>query len=324
MLDPLRIPVVAHGERRKAVRSLILAAMKRLLPLVALAIAATACTPSADDATTSTSTMPPTPLTTLAPLATTSTTTIAPTTTTTAPVPTNDCVVGSRTSIDGYTQGCDVLGFEILAADTVDPQAIVQLADRMYNMLIERPDLTAAMVDGGVNARVIGRSQRLPSLPEFEDLYDLYPGTDWNRAARSFPGTDLIPFVAGAEENLLCLDGDRYAGEDAFMRDMALAIRRFGMFQADPGLSARIEQAYGTAIALGLWVNTLAEINSDEYWAEGVQSYFDTNLEEPDDRPPNSSHNQVDTRDELRTYDPTLHDIARTVFGDTEWRPTCP
>jgi hypothetical protein len=298
--------------------------MKRLLPIVAIAVAAAACTPSTADTTTSAPTTVPTPLTTLAPQTTTTTTTLVETTTTTEPRPENECVVEPRSAVEEYTQGCDVLGFEILAAEGVDPRAIDQLAERMYNMLIERPDLTAAIADAGVNARVIGQDQRLPSLPEFEDLYNLYPGTDWNRAARSFPGTDLIPYVAGAEESLLCLDGDRYEGEDPFIRDMALAIRRFGMFEADPALSARIEQAYGTAIALGLWVNTLAEINSDEYWAEGVQSYFDVNLEEPDDRPPNSSHNQVDTRQELKEYDPALHDIARAVFGDTEWRPSCP
>ncbi|MEZ5175315.1 MAG: hypothetical protein R2823_03825 [Acidimicrobiia bacterium] len=229
-----------------------------------------------------------------------------------------------RTSIDGYAKGCDVLGIEILAADEVDPDAVVQLSDRIFNMLINRPDLNAALVAAGVNARVIGKDQRLPELPEFGELYDLYPGTDWNRAARSFPGTDAIPLVAGAEENLLCLDGDRYEGEDSFLREMAMAIRRFGMIAVDPTTDARIEQAYATAIARGLWVNTLAEINSDEYWAEGTQSYFDSNLEEPDDRPPNSSHNQIDTRDELREYDRFLSDTLVSVFDATGWRPTCP
>ncbi len=226
--------------------------------------------------------------------------------------------------MEGYTQGCDVVGFEILAPDGVDGQAVLEISDRMFNMLLARPDLNDALVIAGINARVIGQNQALPDLPEFVELYEFYPGTDWDRAARSFPGTDLIPLVAGAEESLLCLDDDRYTSEDPFVRDFALAIRRFGMYTVDPGTNARIEQSYGAAIAQGLWVNTLAEINSDEYWAEGTQSYFDVNLEEPEDRPPNSSHNHVDTRDELRQYDQRLYDIARSVYGDTEWRPTCP
>lgn len=198
------------------------------------------------------------------------------------------------------------------------------MSDRIFNMLVARPDLLGALVDAGISSRVIGQDQRLPSLPEFVDVYNFYPGTDWDRAARSFPGTDLIPFVAGAEENLLCLDGDRYEGEDPFLRDMALAIRRFAMFSVDPITTGSIDRAYATAIAQGLWINTVAEINSDEYWAEGVQSYFDLNLEEPDDRPPNSAHNHVDTREELKAYDPSLYEIARSVFGNTPWRPSCP
>ncbi|KAA3635841.1 MAG: hypothetical protein DWP92_10380 [Armatimonadetes bacterium] len=298
---------------------------RRLLPLLVLLVLASACTGSSDDTTTSTPTTAPTPLTSLAPAPSETTTTVAPpTTAATVPPPTNDCVVESRTSVEGYTQGCDVAGFEILAAEEVDEEAVSQLSDRIFNMLLARPDLRDALVLAGVNARVIGMDQALPNLPEFEELYELYPGTDWHRAARSFPGTDVIPLVAGAEENLLCLDDDRYAGEDPFLRDFALAIRRFGMYAVDPAMNARIEQSYGAAIAQGLWVNTLAEINSDEYWAEGTQSYFDVNLEEPDDRPPNSSHNHVDTRDELREYDPRLYDIAHAVYGDTDWRPTCP
>ncbi len=295
-------------------RPLLIAA----IGLLVLAACTDQSEPTSTTASTSTTTVAP--LTTLAPQSTT--TTLPPTTTTTTePLPTNDCVVGSETDVEGYTQGCSVLGFEIRAGEDVAPEAVTAMADHVYEMLVLRPDLTAAMLEQDVGFRVIGQDQRLTSLPEYGDLYDLYPGTDWARAARAFPGTDLIPYVAGAEENLLCLADDRYEGEDNFMRDLALAIRRFGLFVADPLTSELIDQAYGTAIAQGLWVNTLAEINSDEYWAEGVQSFFDANLEEPEDRPPNSSHNHVDTRDELRLYDPTLHDLVWSVFGDNEWRP---
>jgi hypothetical protein len=294
------------------------------LVLVVSALAA-ACTSSTEESpTTSTPSTTAAPVTTLA-TTTTSTTTLPPTTTsTTEPLPTNDCVVAPNSSVEGYTQGCTVLGLELLAGDDVESAALGQMADRIYNMFIARPDLQAAINNAHIDGRVIPSDQRITNLPEFEDLFDLYPGTFWDRRGRSFPGTDRIPYVAGAEENLLCFEEDFYAGEDPFIRDMALTIRRFALATVDPLADAKIEQAYGTAIAQGLWVNTLAEIDSDNYWQEGVQSYFDINLEEPDDRPPNSSHNHVDTRQELRAYDPTLWDIAFSIFGDTPWRPMCP
>jgi hypothetical protein len=108
------------------------------------------------------------------------------------------------------------------------------------------------------------------------------------------------------------------------MRDFAITIRRFAMDIVDESTSAAIEQAYGVAIAEGKWQNTLAEINSEQYWAEGVQSFFDAHLEDnAEEREPISSHNHVNTRDELRAYDRALYEIALSVFGDTDWRPAC-
>jgi hypothetical protein len=58
---------------------------------------------------------------------------------------------------------------------------------------------------------------------------------------------------------------------------------------------------------------------------EGAQSWFDANLEDTaEEREPNSSHNEVDTRAELLDYDPTLAAIAASVYGDGTWRPACP
>lgn len=301
-----------------------------LLPFLLLALFAGACT-SSDG---SQSTTPPTTLAPVTTLASTgeaqATTTTAPTTTTatptttTAPLPTNECVVGSNTSTEGYTQGCTVLDILLLAEEEVDPAALEGQADRIYNMLITRPDLIAALQESGIEGRVIPTGSRITNVPDYADLYDDYPGTDWDRLGRSFPGTELLPVFSGAEENLLCSTDDRYEGEDIFVRTFALTIRRFGLDAVDEGTSAAINQAYARAIAAGLWENTLAEINDDEYWMEGVQSYFDANREDTDeDREPNSTHNAVNTREELQEYDPALWAIAQSVFGEGDWRPGC-
>jgi len=293
---------------------------------VVAALLAAACTPAesapADTTVTSTTIAP---VTTLAPPSTTTSLTLPPeTTTTTAPLPANECVVTPTTAVEGYTQGCRVLDIEVLAGEDVDPTAIDEVADRTYHMLVNRPEYAEAIAAFPIGIRVIGSSQRIMDLPEFEDIYFHHPGIDWRSLGRSFPGTEIIPFAAGAEENLLCSTEDRYEGEDNFMRDFAITIRRFAMEVVDESTSAAIDQAYAVAIAEGKWKNTLAEINSEQYWAEGVQSFFDANLEDnAEDREPISSHNHVNTRDELRTYDRALYQIAISVFGDIEWRPSC-
>lgn len=65
-------------------------------------------------------------------------------------------------------------------------------------------------------------------------------------------------------------------------------------------------------MAAGLWEKKYASTNHAEYFAEGVQSWFNNN------RQPDHDHNHVDTRIELQEYDPGLAAICAEVFGPTE------
>jgi hypothetical protein len=68
----------------------------------------------------------------------------------------------------------------------------------------------------------------------------------------------------------------------------------------------------------GLWKATYASTNHHEYFAEGVQSWFDNN------RSNDNEHNDIDTRAKLEAYDPGLASLCREVFGDTEFKYTKP
>ena len=300
-------------------------AFRSIMFLVAAMIVATGCqTTSGEVETTTTTTF--TPLaTTDSTITTTTTAAPAPTTsssTTTAP-PQATCIVESvGTDDDFYRKTCGQNDIPVVAAASVDDEALEAAAARMTELLAARPDLeesVATLIDG---VAIIGQDERITDLPEFGGLYTIHPGTDWHRLGRSFPGTEEIPTAAGAEENLLCLESDRFAGEDMFVRDFGWTIRRFGIAVVDHDLDRAIEEAYGRAIAANLWRNTVAEVNSDMYWAEGVQSFFDANNEEIDDK--DQIHNHVDTRAELGAYDPFLYELLVRTFGETDWRPVCP
>jgi hypothetical protein len=68
----------------------------------------------------------------------------------------------------------------------------------------------------------------------------------------------------------------------------------------------------------GLWKGKYASVNHHEYFAEGVQSWFDNN------RVNDHDHNHVNTRALLLEYDPGLAAMCREVFGDTELKYTKP
>ena len=98
------------------------------------------------------------------------------------------------------------------------------------------------------------------------------------------------PVVSCAEENLLNYRGDPYSTENILIHEFGHGIHGVGLASVDPTFSARLRKAYKDAMAKGLWKGTYAASNPGEYWAEAVQSWFDTN------RQNDSQHNHVDTR----------------------------
>jgi hypothetical protein len=75
------------------------------------------------------------------------------------------------------------------------------------------------------------------------------------------------------------------------------------------------------ALEHGLWEDTYAGENHLEYWAEGIQDYFNANIE---NIPGDGVHNQIATREELVMYDPALFNFIQDFFHGFEWTPTCP
>ena len=90
------------------------------------------------------------------------------------------------------------------------------------------------------------------------------------------------------------------------------------MLEVDETFDDRLKETYQRAMNLKLWQGKYASTNHAEYFAEGVQSWFDNN------RPPDHDHNHVDTRVELKEYDPGLAKICEEVFGDTKLHYTKP
>ena len=125
---------------------------------------------------------------------------------------------------------------------------------------------------------------------------------------------------SAAEENILCYTNDVYAGENIFIHEFAHSIAIMGLVHVDPTFDNRLQSTYDAAMASGLWANTYAATNRDEYWAEGIQSWYDANLERD---PPDGVHNAVNTRAELAAYDPALYQLLLEMFPE-EGIALCP
>lgn len=214
-----------------------------------------------------------------------------------------------------YQQWIDVEGLPVVASSKVNPYAVKESAWLIQQMIGHRPDLLQAMAQNKVRFSVMAYNEMTTQIPEHSDLR---PEFYWDQRARGLGPTPQRPSVSCGEENLLQYPGDPYATENILIHEFSHAVHRMGLNIVDLTFDSRLEIIFDAAMQKGLWQGTYASSNKYEYWAEGVQSYFDTNREN------DNEHNYVNTRIELKEYDPELATLIVEVFGDRDWRYTPP
>ncbi len=227
-----------------------------------------------------------------------------------------------------YTRYISANGYPIVSSAAVNDYALVEAAHLVNLMLAKRPDVQEAMIKSGSRMAIIGSNEFTTDLPEWKWLGA--PALDgqqakgvsardfWDARARGMGGSETDPYCSCGEENLLAYPGDPYAAECILIHEFAHNIHLRGMITVDPTFDIRLKASYQKAMSAGLWKGKYASVNHHEYFAEGVQSWFDNNREDDHD------HNHVNTREELIAYDPELAEFCREVFGDTELRYSKP
>ncbi|MCH7224780.1 hypothetical protein [Haloferula sp. A504] len=225
-----------------------------------------------------------------------------------------------------YTQVVRMRGFPIVASEKVNPYALKEAAYLADLMLAKRPDVLEAMILSGARLCIMAHDEYTTDLPEFVRMgaepmhgFEDFSGKDfWDARARGTGGSRTDPYCTCGEENLLGYEGDPYAAENILIHEFAHNIHLRGLVNVDPTFDRRLKETYDKAMKAGLWKGKYAAVNHFEYFAEGVQSWFDDNRENDHD------HNHVNTRKELLEYDPALAAICREVFRDTEFSYTKP
>ncbi|MCY4398322.1 MAG: hypothetical protein OXE96_03115 [Gemmatimonadetes bacterium] len=217
-----------------------------------------------------------------------------------------------------YKKYVDANGIPVISSENVEDRALLVAKEIVEQMLAHREDVHAAMVTHGAYVGIMSRDEVTTDIPEHSHLAN-DPDVDWNQRARGLGGTPANPITTAGEENLLCLVADRYRGESILVHEFAHAVHLIGIDMVEPTIHDELQQLYEAALSEGLWSDTYAAANRLEYWAEGVQSWFDVNQD-----PQAGVHNHVDTRVELKDYDPPLAAVVERFMGDASWRPECP
>jgi hypothetical protein len=236
-----------------------------------------------------------------------------------------------------YTKFTFAREFPVLGSARVSDAALLRANDTVRKLFAYRHDILKALIADGVRLVVLGRDEALSDLPEFKAV----------KTKAGFDGARYLDYATGLtlmvvpEENVLGLAGEPFAGRGMVISAFAKAAYRVAgtrpvipdfdrqrdkqqyelrVKRLDVEFDQKLKKAYEAATAKGLWKGTAAARDHVEYWAAGVESYFDAAGDGP---APHNADRPITTREHLKAYDPELFSLVDETMayrGHGDWR----
>jgi hypothetical protein len=209
---------------------------------------------------------------------------------------------------DFFSKLLDFHGIPIKAHAVVADQAMYAAYDRLSLLLKHLPMVVSNLARAGAELHIIGRDQVTTDLPEWRQdkdkrLYEpTYNGQTRDQRTRGMGGR----LTSCGEENLLRLEKDRYRGRDICLHEFAHTIRNFGI-QSEARM--KLDAQYQRSLNRGLWKDSYAGSNPDEFFAELTMWYFGTHgdLQMKEPKPQNGPQG-------LKTYDPEAYALLDDFY----------
>lgn len=220
-----------------------------------------------------------------------------------SPVP-NSIVTRYNLDTRWYTKYVDAWGVPMLGSGNVEDATLLRARAQLETLLWTHPYWPVPALDARkVRVVLVARNERMSSIPE---VYAAFGTSLDDRYWAGMGATPSLPLSVGTEANLM----DNYGAENVFVHEFGHTVMEMALVDIDPSFSSQLNNAYN--VSNGLWRNTYASVNRNEYWAEGLQSYFNVNREGPVGG--DGVHNNVNTRTELKSYDRPLYDLLNRVY----------
>lgn len=214
---------------------------------------------------------------------------------------------------DFYQKHVNVNGIHIISSHRVPDSAIYVACGIIEFMTTGLPkEVLEQMQKENTRVGIMARYEGTTDIPEHAHLAS-DTSLNWDVRARGLGGTLELPLTTCAEENLLCYQIDKYHAEDILIHEFAHTIHDVGILPLKSDFNDVLQEMLDAALADGKYHNTYAATNVWEYWAEGVQNWFNVNADVPN---PDGKHNHVSTRREMKIYDPDLYNLLGKYFPD--------
>ncbi|MCK9208257.1 MAG: hypothetical protein M0P66_14195 [Salinivirgaceae bacterium] len=219
-----------------------------------------------------------------------------------------------------YKQYVLVNGIPVICSHRVTKEAVYKACNIINFMTsVLPPEVLNEMVKRHARLGIMARYEGTTDIPEHRHLAN-DTSLNWDVRARGLGGDTETPLTTCAEENLLGFVIDKYHAEDITIHEFAHAIHLIGIAPRDSSFNTKLQIALDAALNKGKWVNTYAGTDIYEYWAEGVQSWFNVNAEVA---APDGKNSPINTREELKEYDQALYQILSTFFPEVTEQISC-
>jgi hypothetical protein len=220
-----------------------------------------------------------------------------------------------------YKQHLVAGGVLIVGSEKVTQYAMRETAYLAKKVLANRPDVLKKFGETRMAyVCVMAYSEMQNDLPECRGM-ELW----WNYRARGLAGRP----VSCGEENLLGYPGDPWAGENIFIHEFAHGFQDI-IGSIDEDFSERYRTIYTKTKKSGHIRGYAMQNDSREFWAEGVQAWFNCNGTV---RPkcgggqssfevvgPKGEHVcHIATREQLKTHLPEYAKLLDDSFRQNEW-----
>jgi hypothetical protein len=174
---------------------------------------------------------------------------------------------------------------------------------------VKQPMVISNLIAAGAELHIIGRKQVTTDLPEWrQDKHvplDEYNGLTRDVRTRGMGGL----LTSCGEENLLRLprEEDRYFGRDICLHEFSHCLDQHGLPQA---VRALFHDQYRKSKEHGVWLNSYAGSNQDEFFAELTMWYFGTHgdLHMTGPKP-------GDGAEGLKNYDPEAYKLFDDLYS---------
>lgn len=185
-------------------------------------------------------------------------------------------------------------------------------------MLSKRPEIAEKLAEHYAALAIYGLQEDAYDIPEHRG------GTDFLQyPVEGFGGTTTIPVTSVSEKNVMrYVEGPsqtKYKNESIVAHEFGHAVHLIGINNLeDQTLAKQLVAAYESATSNNLWPGTYAISNYEEYFATLTAIWFNV-MAESSDGTWDGVRGPVNTREELKAYDPVGYAFFESIYPDSSF-----